>query len=124
MKEGRVQAVITGADRIAANGDAANKIGTYGVAVLARYHGIPFYVAAPTSTFDFSLTDGAGIPIEQRTADEITHGFGRVTVPDGVAVYNPAFDVTPADLITAIITEHGVIESPTTENLLRLQRRG
>lgn len=123
MKEGRVQAVITGADRIAANGDAANKIGTYGVAVLARHHGIPFYVAAPTSTFDFSLPDGSSIPIEQRAADEVTHGFGRATVPDGVAVYNPAFDVTPADLITAVITEQGVIESPSTQNLLGLQRR-
>ncbi len=120
MKEGRVNAVITGADRIAANGDAANKIGTYGVAVLARHHGIPFYVAAPSSTFDFSLADGSLIPIEQRNAAEITHGFGRCTVPEGVAVYNPAFDVTPASLITAIVTEKGIIHAPTTENVRNL----
>lgn len=117
MKEGRVQAVITGADRIAANGDAANKIGTYGVAVLAKYHGIPFYVAAPSSTFDFSLPNGQGIPIEQRAADEIVRGLGRQTVPDGVSVYNPAFDVTPASLITAIITERGVITAPTADRI-------
>lgn len=117
MKEGRVHAVITGADRIAANGDAANKIGTYGVAVLARHHGIPFYVAAPSSTFDFSLPDGSGIPIEQRDRYEIANGFGRTTVPDGVSVYNPAFDVTPAELVTAIITERGVIHAPATERL-------
>jgi methylthioribose-1-phosphate isomerase len=115
MKEGKIQAVVTGADRIAANGDAANKIGTYGVALLAKAHGIPFYVAAPSSTFDMSLSDGEQIPIEQRDAAEVTHGFGRQTVPDGVDVYNPAFDVTPASLIAAIITERGVIQSPTTE---------
>ena len=96
MKEGRIQLVIVGADRIAANGDTANKIGTYGVAVLAKAHDIPFYVAAPSSTFDLSLPNGDGIPIEQRDPREITHGFGRQTAPDGVAVYNPAFDVTPA----------------------------
>ncbi len=99
MKEGRVQLVIVGADRIAANGDTANKIGTYGVAVLAKAHGIPFYVAAPASTFDLKLAHGDGIPIEQRDPHEVTHGFGRQTAPDGVAVYNPAFDVTPAGLI-------------------------
>lgn len=115
MKEGRVQIVITGADRIAANGDAANKIGTYGVAVLARYHGIPFCVAAPSSTFDLSLPDGSGIPIEQRASEEVTCGFGTRTAPENVDVYNPAFDVTPAELITAIITEHGIIHSPTTQ---------
>ena len=109
MREGRVQAVVTGADRIAANGDAANKIGTYGVAVLAAAHQIPFYVAAPSSTFDLSITDGAQIPIEQRDPREVTHGFGRQTAPEGVAVYNPAFDVTPAELIAAIICERGVI---------------
>ena len=114
MKEGRVQLVITGADRIATNGDAANKIGTYGVAVLARHHGIPFVVAAPSSTFDLSISDGSQIPIEQRAASEITNGFGRQTVPDGVAVYNPAFDVTPASLIHAIVTERGIIAQPTT----------
>jgi methylthioribose-1-phosphate isomerase len=110
MREGRVQAVVVGADRIAANGDTANKIGTYGVAVLAAAHEIPFYVAAPTSTFDLSLDSGDGIPIEQRSADEITHGFGRQTAPTGVEVYNPAFDVTPARLIRAIICERGIIE--------------
>lgn len=119
MKEGRVNAVITGADRIAANGDSANKIGTYGVAVLARHHQIPFYVAAPSSTFDMQLSDGSRIPIEQRHADEIVMGFGRRTVPRGVAVYNPAFDVTPHELITGIITERGVIESPGTESVRR-----
>jgi methylthioribose-1-phosphate isomerase len=113
MRERRVQAVITGADRIAANGDAANKIGTYGVALLAAAHDIPFYIAAPTSTFDLSLADGDHIPIEQRDPREITHGFGRQTAPEGVAVYNPAFDVTPARLIKAIICELGVIEPVT-----------
>ena len=115
MKEGRIQIVITGADRIAANGDAANKIGTYGVAVLARYHGIPFCVAAPSSTFDLSLPDGSGIPIEQRASEEVTCGFGMRTAPENVSVYNPAFDVTPAELITAIVTERGIIRSPTTQ---------
>jgi len=110
MKEGRIDLVVTGADRIAANGDAANKIGTYGVAVLARAHGVPFYVAAPSSTFDLSLADGDQIPIEQRDAREITHPFGRQTGPDGVRVYNPAFDVTPAHLIHGIVTEMGVIQ--------------
>src|ERR1041384_7519386 len=109
MKEGKIQAVIVGADRIAANGDTANKIGTYGVAVLAKAHDIPFYVAAPSSTFDLSLASGAGIPIEQRDPREVTHGLGKQTAPEGVTVYNPAFDVTPATLITAIITERGVI---------------
>ncbi len=109
MKEGKVQMVVVGADRIAANGDTANKIGTYGVALLARAHGIPFYVAAPSSTFDLSLPDGSAIPIEQRDPGEVTHGLGRQTAPDGVAVYNPAFDVTPAHLIAGIITERGVI---------------
>ena len=118
MKEGRVQLVVVGADRIAANGDTANKIGTYGVALLARAHGIPFYVAAPSSTFDLSLPTGDGIPIEQRDPHEITHGFGRQTAPDGVAVYNPAFDVTPARLIAGIITEKGVIQ-PVTETGIR-----
>lgn len=115
MKEGRVQAVVVGADRIAANGDAANKIGTYGVAVLARHHGIPFYVAAPSSTFDLTLADGSGIPIEERDPREVTEGFGLRTAPDGVGVYNPAFDVTPAALITGIVTERGVISPVSTE---------
>ena len=112
-----MQLVIVGADRIAANGDTANKIGTYGVAVLARAHGIPFYVAAPLSTFDLKLPSGAGIPIEQRDPREVTHGFGRVTAPEGVAVYNPAFDVTPAELITGLITEKGVIRPVTAANI-------
>jgi methylthioribose-1-phosphate isomerase len=109
MKEGRVQLGVVGADRIAANGDTANKIGTYGVALLARAHGIPFYVAAPSSTFDLTLPDGASIPIEQRDPREVTHGLGRPTAPEGIDVYNPAFDVTPAALIAGIITERGVI---------------
>jgi methylthioribose-1-phosphate isomerase len=117
MREGRVQAVVTGADRIAANGDTANKIGTYGVALLAAAHAIPFYVAAPTSTFDLSLADGDRIPIEQRDPKEITHGFGRQTAPEGIKVYNPAFDVTPARLIRAIICEHGIIEPVTRERI-------
>ena len=106
-----------GADRIAANGDTANKIGTYGVAVLAKAHGIPFYVAAPSSTFDLSLADGSRIPIEQRETREVTHGFGRQTAPDGIDVYNPAFDVTPAELIAGIITEHGVIRPVNRETI-------
>ena len=110
MKEGRIQLVIVGADRIAANGDTANKIGTYGVALLARAHGIPFYVAAPSSTFDLSLAAGDAIPIEQRAPQEVTHGFGKQTAPDGVKVYNPAFDVTPATLITGIVTEKGMVQ--------------
>src|SRR5947207_3861681 len=117
MKEGRVQRVIVGADRIAANGDTANKIGTYGVAVLARAHGIPFYVAAPSSTFDLTLPGGDGIPIEQRDPREVTHGFGRQTAPDGVDVYNPAFDVTPHHLISGIVTEKGLIRPVTAENI-------
>lgn len=117
MREGRVQAVITGADRIAANGDAANKIGTYGLAVAAAAHGVPFYVAAPSSTFDLSIADGGQIPIEQRDPREVTHGFGRQTAPDGVDVYNPAFDVTPARLIRAIICERGVIGPVTPERI-------
>jgi methylthioribose-1-phosphate isomerase len=118
MKEGRVQSVIVGADRIAANGDTANKIGTYGLAVLARAHDIPFYVAAPSSTFDLSLPNGDGIPIEERDPREVTHGLGRQTVPEGVRVYNPAFDVTPRELIAAIVTEKGIIR-PVSEATVR-----
>ncbi|MEI7458873.1 MAG: S-methyl-5-thioribose-1-phosphate isomerase [Pirellula sp.] len=118
MREGRIQAVIVGADRITACGDTANKIGTYGVAVLAKHHNIPFYVAAPRSTFDLSMIRGDAIQIEQRKADEITHGFGRQTAPSGIDVYNPAFDVTPAELISAIITERGII-SPVCEERVR-----
>ena len=120
MKEGRVQAVITGADRIASNGDAANKIGTYGVAVLAKAHNIPFYIAAPQSTFDLTLESGDQIPIEERKSEEITHGFGKQTAPAEVRVYNPAFDVTPAELIRGIITEHGVIQPVTKERIAEI----
>ncbi|MBM4035811.1 MAG: S-methyl-5-thioribose-1-phosphate isomerase [Planctomycetes bacterium] len=118
MRQGKVGLAIVGADRIAANGDTANKIGTYGVAVLAREHGVPFYVAAPASTFDLSLPSGEAIPIEERRPEEVTCGFGRPTAPDGVGVYNPAFDVTPARLIAGIVTERGVI-SPVTEANIR-----
>lgn len=117
MREGKVRKVVVGADRIAANGDTANKIGTYGVALLAKAHSIPFYVAAPSSTFDLSLADGSSIPIEQRDPREVTHGFGSQTAPAGVDVYNPAFDVTPSALIAGIITERGVISPVTTENI-------
>jgi len=112
MREGRIDLVIVGADRIAANGDTANKIGTYGVAVLARHHGIPFYVAAPYSTIDVRIATGADIPIEERDPDEVRRGFGRLTAPADCPVYNPAFDVTPAELITGIITEHGILRPP------------
>lgn len=120
MKQGKVQAVVTGADRIAANGDSANKIGTYSVAVLARAHQIPFYVAAPSSTFDLTLDSGDQIPIEERAPEEITQGFGRQTAPAEVNVYNPAFDVTPAELITAIITERGLIQPVNRETVCGL----
>ena len=119
MKEGYIQRVIVGADRIAANGDTANKIGTYMVAVMAQQHGVPFYVAAPTSTVDMSLENGDQIPIEERGAEEVTEGFGQRTAPEGVKVYSPAFDVTPAHLITSIITEKGVINPPFNVNLKR-----
>jgi len=109
MRQGRVSLVVTGADRIAANGDTANKIGTYSLAVLARAHHVPFYVAAPFSTFDPGVDSGTGIPIEERGPEELGKGFGRVVVPEGVACYNPAFDVTPADLIEGIITEQGIV---------------
>jgi methylthioribose-1-phosphate isomerase len=109
MKEGKVNAVIVGADRIAANGDTANKIGTYSVAVLAKAHGIPFYVAAPTSTFDMLTESGDKIVIEQRSPEEVTNGFGHRTAPEGIQVYSPAFDVTPNELITAFITNRGIL---------------
>ncbi|MEK4513528.1 S-methyl-5-thioribose-1-phosphate isomerase [Paenibacillus sp. FSL K6-2524] len=120
MQQGKVDAVIVGCDRIAANGDTANKIGTYGLAVLAQKHNIPFYVASPLSTIDMETSTGAEIPIEERSATEITHSFGKQTAPDGVKVFNPAFDVTPNDLITAIITEKGIIQAPYSENLKTL----
>jgi len=117
MKEGKIGLVVVGADRIAANGDAANKIGTYGVALLAKAHGIPFYVAAPSSTFDLSLATGDAIPIEQRDPREVTDGFGKQTAPTGVKVYNPAFDVTPARFIAGIITEKGIVRPVTSKNI-------
>ena len=117
MKEGRVQAVIVGADRIAANGDSANKIGTYSLSILAKAHNSPFYVAAPSSTFDLTIQSGEEIPIEERASTEITNAFGRQTAPDGCRTYNPAFDVAPATHITALITEKGVIQPVTKENI-------
>lgn len=120
MQQGKVQAVIVGCDRVAANGDVANKIGTYGVALLAKAHNIPFYVAAPLSTIDLETETGADIPIEERAAEEITAGFGKSTAPEGVKVFNPAFDVTPHHLITAIITEKGIMHGNYSEELPRL----
>ncbi len=117
MKQGGVQWVIVGADRIAANGDAANKIGTYAAAVSARYHGVKFMVVAPTSTVDMSLADGSGIPIEQRAPEEVLSLAGRAIAPAGAEAWNPAFDVTPATLIDAIVTEKGVVLNPTTEKM-------
>jgi methylthioribose-1-phosphate isomerase len=120
MKQGKIGAVVVGADRIAANGDVANKIGTYTVAVLAKEHGIPFYVAAPWSTVDMATPNGDKIPIEQRSAREVTHMAGRQIAPDGVRVENPAFDVTPAKYVNAIITERGIAQSPYPESLQQL----
>ncbi len=120
MKEGKIDAVLVGADRIAANGDSANKIGTSGVAILAKEYGIPFYILAPTSTIDMETKTGDDIPIELRDGDEIGNGFGRRTAPEGVKTYNPAFDVTDAKYITAIITEKGVHRAPYTESLAKL----
>lgn len=120
MREGKVNLVIVGADRVAANGDAANKIGTYGVAILAKYHKIPFYVAIPYSTIDINLPDGSKIPIEQRSSEEIKNGFGRQTAPDGIEFYNPAFDVTPHELITGIITEKGILRPPYNEKIIEI----
>lgn len=121
MARGLVEAVIVGADRITANGDTANKIGTYGVALLAKAHNIPFYVAAPFSTFDMSMKTGSQIPIEERDGTEVSCGFGRQTAPSGVKIFNPAFDVTPAYLITAFITDKGVINPPFDQNLKCMQ---
>jgi methylthioribose-1-phosphate isomerase len=124
MRTGEIDAIIVGADRVAANGDVANKIGTYSVAVLARRHGIPFYVAAPLSTVDINMASGNGIPIEERAASEIT-GYGDTQwAPAGVAVRNPVFDVTPADLVTALITERGVVFAPDSEKIHALMAIG
>ena len=117
MKEGKVSAVLVGTDRVAANGDVANKIGTLGVAILARHFDIPFIVAAPTSSIDLALATGAEIPIEQRDAREVSEGLGKQTAPADVDIYNPAFDVTPAELVTAIVTENGVVRPPYVEGL-------
>lgn len=120
MSKGWIQAVIVGTDRVAANGDVANKIGTYSVAVLAKAHNIPFYVACPLSTIDLSTPTGADIPIEERHSDEVSLGFGKRTAPKGVTVYNPAFDITPSELVTAIITEKGIIKAPYAQALKSL----
>ena len=117
MKQGLVQAVVTGADRIAANGDAANKIGTYSLSILARQHNIPFYIAAPSSTFDLAVQTGVDIEIEQRSPQEVTHIQGVQTAPEAIGTFNPAFDVTDATHITAIVTERGVIEQPTEDKV-------
>ena len=120
MRQGLIDAVIVGADRIAVNGDVANKIGTYPVAVLAKHHEIPFYVAAPVSTIDLSMPDGSGIPIEQRDASEVTTFAGVRVVPDKVGVFNPAFDVTPHEFVSAIVTDHGIARPPYESSLARL----
>jgi methylthioribose-1-phosphate isomerase len=120
MSKGWVQAVIVGTDRVAANGDVANKIGTYSVAVLAKAHNIPFYVACPLSTIDLTTPTGQEIPIEERHEDEITQGFGKRTAPKGVKVYNPAFDITPHEYVSAIITEKGIVKPSYLENLPKL----
>ena len=123
MRQGKIGAVIVGADRIAANGDVANKIGTYTVAVLAREHGIPFYVAAPISTVDLETPDGSHIPIEQRSAAEVTHIAGKAITPAGVEIENPAFDVTPAKYVTAIVTERGIARAPYEQSLAELSQQ-
>jgi methylthioribose-1-phosphate isomerase len=120
LHSGRIGCVVVGADRIAANGDVANKIGTYSVAVLAKENSVPFYVAAPISTLDLSLTNGDQIPIEQRAAEEVTHVQGVPVAPDGTTVENPAFDVTPNRYVTAIVTERGVARPPYVESLRKL----
>jgi len=120
MKQGKIGAIVVGADRIAANGDVANKVGTYTVAILAKEHKIPFYVAAPLSTIDLRTTDGSKIPIEQRNREEVTHIAGKQIAPQGVQVENPAFDVTPAEYVTAIVTERGIARPPYSESLAKL----
>lgn len=122
MAKGEIDMVIVGSDRIASNGDVCNKIGTYSLAVLAKEHGIPFYAVAPTSTFDLSIASGKEIPIEERSPDEVTHVHGVRLAPEGVAVRNPAFDVTPARLVTAIVCENGIAKAPFTESLSRLAK--
>jgi methylthioribose-1-phosphate isomerase len=119
MSKRKVDIIFTGADRVASNGDAANKIGTYMLAVLARHHGIPFYIVAPRTSFDLSIKSGKQIPIEERKNEEVTHFAGVATAPKGVKVYNPAFDVTPAHLITGIVTEYGIIRPPYVKNICK-----
>jgi methylthioribose-1-phosphate isomerase len=123
MQQGKIDKIIVGADRIAANGDTANKIGTYSLAVLAKEHGIPFYVAAPLSTIDTTLKTGAAIPIEERSSAEVTHLHGQQIAPAKIKVYNPAFDITPAKYITAIITEKGILQEPYL-NSIRTAAKG
>jgi methylthioribose-1-phosphate isomerase len=121
MKKHKIDLAIVGADRIALNGDAANKVGTYNLAIIAQKHNIPFYIAAPISTFDFSLETGDGIPIEERDPLEVTESFGKRTAPEGISVYSPAFDVTPNELITAIITEKGILRPPFKDAIAKLK---
>jgi methylthioribose-1-phosphate isomerase len=123
LKSGRIGCVVVGADRIAANGDVANKIGTYSVAVLAKENGVPFYVAAPISTLDLTLASGDEIPIEERSAAEVTHVGGVPLAPEGISVRNPAFDVTPNRYVSGIITERGVARAPYTESLRALMEK-
>ena len=120
MKQGKIDGIFTGADRVAANGDAANKIGTYSLAVLAKHHKVPFYVVAPYSTFDFETKSGKGIPIEERGWEEVGNFRGVSTAPKKVKVFNPAFDVTEAKLITALVTEAGIIKSPTKKKIKKV----
>jgi len=124
MRTVGIDLCVVGCDRVAANGDTANKIGTYHLAIAAREHGVPFYVVGPTSTVDISLASGDLITIEQRPAEEVTHILGAQITPDGVTAENPAFDVTPAEIITAIITERGVVYPPFEENLRELMGKG
>ncbi len=123
IKEQRIDLVIVGADRIARNGDVANKVGTYALAIFAAHHGIPFYVTAPRSTFDLTIPNGTAIPIEERGADEVTSFAGARAAPDGAAVYNPAFDVTPGHLVTAFVTEYGIVRPPYLESIPSLELR-
>ena len=123
MKAGKIDGVIVGADRIAANGDTANKIGTYNLAALAKWHGIPFYVAAPSTTFDFHIRSGKGIPIENRNSSEVTEGFGKRIAPWNIDALNPAFDVTPHSLVTAFVTEAGILRPPFKKSFLKLKRQ-
>ncbi len=123
IKEQRIDLAIVGADRIALNGDVANKVGTYALAILAAHHGIPFYVAAPRSTFDASTPSGAAIPIEERGAEEVTSFAGARAAPDGAVAYNPAFDVTPGHLVTAFVTEYGILRPPYAESISSLEFR-